>query len=140
MIEALKDEFDQIFSIELDKDLYVGAVRKFSGYKHINLYYGDSSEELSKVTQELHAPALFWLDAHYSKGETAHGAKATPIIDEITHVLNSDEAHVILVDDARMFGSDPEYPTVGEIAKILEQMRGTPTHIDVMDDIIRIKL
>jgi hypothetical protein len=57
-------------------------------------------------------PALFWLDGHYSGGVTARGESDTPIYAELVHVLGSSHKNVIVIDDARCFGSGAKYPTI----------------------------
>ena len=46
----------------------------------------DRSSAASDVYKRQDKPCLFWLDAHYSGGITAHGAEMTPIFDEIRHI------------------------------------------------------
>jgi hypothetical protein len=78
MVEAMKDVFEQIYSIELSRDLYEKAMKRFTGVTHIRLIRGDSGKELGRVVNEIDRPALFWLDGHYSAGVAAKGEKDTP--------------------------------------------------------------
>ena len=41
-VEAVKNKFKEIYSIELNKGLYLKAKQKFIKYKHINIIIGDS--------------------------------------------------------------------------------------------------
>ena len=129
-IEALKNDFKKIFSIELSEKLFIDANEKFKECLHIELIHGDSGAEIKKIILKLKTPALFWLDAHYSGGAlrgkvSARGEKNTPIIEELTHILASTIAgNVIVIDDARLFGTDPAYPTVEILKKIIIDMRG----------------
>ncbi len=138
MIEATKDSFDIIFSIELDQQLYEQAVEKFVDYEHILLVQGDSSSELPKVLDGINQPCLFWLDGHYSGGITAKGKMETPIVEEVRHILNhSITDHVILIDDARLFVGRDDYPTLEELKKIILEKRPS-WRWEVKDDIIRV--
>lgn len=138
MIEAMKGSFDRIYSIELSKKLYEKSRERFKGVKHIELIHGDSGLVLGDLVKKLGQPALYWLDAHYSAGDTARGDKETPIYEEIEHILSSsDRADVIIIDDARSFGTDPSYPTIGELVQFVRSKR-TNVDIDVVDDSIRI--
>ena len=41
-VESVKNKFEEIYSIELNKGLYLKAKQKFIKYKHINIIIGDS--------------------------------------------------------------------------------------------------
>ena len=113
MVEAMKPLFHRIYSIELSDVLFAEAQRRFRLDTHVELIHGDSGKELGRVMERIHQPALFWLDGHYSAGETARGEKDTPIIDELDQILRApDLGHVIVIDDARCLGTDPAYPTL----------------------------
>jgi len=75
MVEAMKNYFSRIYSIELSNELYEKAKRRFTGDDRIKIIHGDSGIELGKLIARLEQPALFWLDGHYSAGETAKGEK-----------------------------------------------------------------
>jgi hypothetical protein len=64
-------------------------------------------------------PALFYLDGHYSGGITARAAKDTPIYEELSHIFEHDPRHVIVIDDARCFGRDPDYPSLHELREFI---------------------
>jgi hypothetical protein len=43
--------------------------------------------------------------------------KDTPILEELAHILGAaDIRHVVVIDDARLFGTDPAYPTLDTVA------------------------
>jgi hypothetical protein len=137
MVDALRDEFDHIYSIELSTELYEQALQKFKGLRHIELIHGDSGVELGKLVPRIRQPALFWLDGHYCDGVTAKGAKDTPIYEELHHILSPESGHVIIIDDARLFGSDPGYPSVEELSEFIRS-RAPGAGIVVQDDSIRV--
>jgi hypothetical protein len=138
MVNALKDSFIRIYSIELDDRLFNRAIKRFKAWKHIHIMHGDSGKRLPEVIEQLDQPTLFWLDAHYSAGITARGQVDTPIFQELEHIFSSDQSgHVIVIDDARCFGTDPAYPTLEELREFVQSKR---KHADmtVKDDSIRI--
>ncbi len=137
MLEVLKNEFGLLYSVELSHDLFLKAKEKFRKTRHIKLIQGDSGVELKKIVKELKKPALFWLDGHYSGGETARGKKDTPILEELITIFGAKEEHIILIDDARLFGSAKDYPSLKELAFFC---RNKKPNIDfvVLDDCVRI--
>lgn len=138
MVAAMKRDFEKVISIELSPVLYAKARERFKGDRNVALLMGDSSREIGKVVTQLRQPALFWLDGHYSAGETACGEKETPILEELEHILIAENlGHVIIIDDARCFGSEPSYPTVEEVKSFVLERRAR-VEIFVKDDSIRI--
>lgn len=137
-IAAVKRDFEEIYSIELSKELYSAAQIRFAGDRHVKLIHGDSGAELPRLIEHLTHTAVFWLDAHYSGGETARGFCDTPVTEEIMCVLRDPRAHVILVDDMRLFGTDPAYPTWEALASQIKQLAEDRTCLDLRNDILRI--
>jgi len=137
MVEAQRNHFEKIYSVELSKKLFQRAVKKFKLYPHINILNGDSGIVLNKIVPEIEVPALFWLDGHYSEGITAKGVKECPVEEELQVILKSDLPHIILIDDARLFNGTHDYPTLVEI-KQLYNKSGRNYSITIKDDIIRL--
>jgi hypothetical protein len=117
MVNAVKNRFDQIYSIELGLELYENTKRRFADKKNITIIHGDSGEVLDEVLGHVNQPCLFWLDSHYSGGITAKGEVETPIRRELSHIFNHSIAshHVILIDDARLFIGEHDWPTIEEL-------------------------
>ena len=137
-VEAVKRLFDSVYSIELSRDLHAGAVKRFRTDRHVHLIWGDSGEQIGTLMNDINQPALFWLDGHYSGGETARGESDTPIFKELTHILTAqDLGHVILIDDAHCFGNDPGYPALDALKEFVHSLRKNVA-IEVADDCIRI--
>lgn len=98
-------------SIELADSYYQAAMQRFASYANVTLLQGDSGTVLLEFVRTLHAPALFWLDGHYSGGITARGELDTPVSVELQAILDSPiKNHVILIDDARCFDGTTSYP------------------------------
>lgn len=136
MIEAMKEVFERLYSIELSHELYEKAKKKFKGVSNIELINGDSGVELLVLMNKIHEPALFWLDGHYSGGVTAKGEKDTPVLEELHQILNAPEkGHVIIIDDARFFGTDPAFPSLDELKDFINSKR-SDLDIVVQDDSI----
>jgi len=111
MVWAQQDNFEQLYSVELSKEFVEQARKRFKKKKHIHIIQGDSGKIMFTLIKEIHEPALFWLDGHYSAGNTARGDKDCPIIEEVKAILSSGLEHVLLIDDARYFTGQRDYPT-----------------------------
>ncbi|MBN2312393.1 MAG: hypothetical protein JXM79_00595 [Sedimentisphaerales bacterium] len=139
MVYAVMPYIDRIYSIELDATHYQNARRRFAGYPEIHILQGQSGEVLPQILKTIDEPCLFWLDAHYSGGSTAKGDMETPIMQEMECILKHPrvEKHVILIDDARCFNGEDDYPSLESLKKLIRE-----THPDwifkVANDIIRI--
>jgi hypothetical protein len=138
MVDAMKNSFTRIFSIELGEDLHKQAKERFHNNKHISIIHGDSGEVLPDILVGIKEPCLFWLDGHYSEGITVKGQTETPIAQELEHILDHPvNGHVILIDDARCFIGENDYPTIDELKDRILQRH--PTLIfEAENDIIRI--
>lgn len=139
MVAAMRKNFDSIFSFELSDKLFQMAVERFKNENNITIIHGDSGIELKKLMIRMNKPTLFWLDGHFSGGVTAKGIKDTPIYEELTAILKSDNANqsVIIIDDARCFGTDPSYPSIEVLCKFVKDIR-PEVEISVKNDMIRI--
>jgi hypothetical protein len=137
MVEAQKNNFAKIYSIELSNRLYKQAIKKFKGNTSIVLLQGDSGKRLSEIVKELKEPALFWLDGHYSGGITALGDKECPVPEELAAIFTSQLNHIILVDDARLFNGTNDYPTIEQIKNIISA-NNKLYQLEIKDDIIRL--
>jgi hypothetical protein len=134
----LKDLFTNLYTIELDDYLHAKAKRAFSRFPHIHPLHGDSGEVISRVLADLKEPTLFWLDAHYSAGETARGSLDTPIVAEMRSILaHPVKDHVILIDDCREFNGTNDYPKLEEFRDFILK-DGTYRCFTNRHDIIRI--
>ncbi|MEI6035985.1 MAG: hypothetical protein WCS65_17095 [Verrucomicrobiae bacterium] len=135
-IEFLEPEFSRRVSIELSREFFEAAQKKFFGRPGIELFCGDSADLLPGVISSVEETALIWLDAHYSGKTTALGSQETPIIKELDIVFSlSKSRHVILIDDAREFGSNPNYPPLSVVE---ERARRNRYHYECRFDLIRL--
>jgi len=96
MINKIKNFCDEIYSIELGKDFYERAKKRFEKDKHINIIYGDSGKVIPKRAD------MYWLDAHPIKGgvEETDSQDDCPIMNELRRI---EDFKIILIDDANLF-------------------------------------
>jgi hypothetical protein len=136
MVEAMKNSFKRIYSIELSDHFYEEAKKRFRNQTNIELIHGDSGKELEKLMQRINSPTLFWLDGHYSGGMTAKGDNVTPIFAELDHVIGStNPRHVILIDDASCFHEDPEYPDLSDLYLFINSRTTNVKIINIINEI-----
>jgi len=136
-VNAVKKNFKEIYSIELNKVLYLKAKQKFIRDKHINVILGDSSENLPKILSKIDDPCLFWLDAHYSGENTSKTNIETPITKELQCILNHpNKNHIILIDDSHKFTGKNDYPTISKLKEMINQYEEKV--LIIKEDIIRI--
>lgn len=133
MVDALRHDFSTIYSVELNYALFAAATERFRHDPHVHIVQGDSGTALGNVLGELRGPALFWLDGHYSAGITALGSKVTPIFEELDQIfLTGSEDHVVIIDDARLFGTDPGYPSLQALVEhVLARRPGADIQVDL---------
>jgi hypothetical protein len=139
MVFAQLNYFKNIYSIELAEYYYNRACKIFKKHNKVHLLQGDSSIELGNILKDLSEPVIFWLDGHYSGEKTAKGTTNCPIWAEIEHIVNHHFPHIILIDDARCFIGENDYPTIEELRQYFMD-KGICDSFEVKDDIIRIIL
>lgn len=137
MVEAQRNHFAKVYSVELAEELHKKAVKRFENYQNVTILQGDSGVVLKTLITEIKEPALFWLDGHYSAGITAKADKDTPIMEELNTILDAPLSHGIMIDDARLFVGKDDYPTINEIVNFVAQKDPERT-VAIADDIIRI--
>jgi hypothetical protein len=124
-------------SVELSPFYFKLAQARFAAMPNVELLQGDSRDVLRQLVAPLNRPALFWLDGHYSGGNTALGPSETPIIEELKCLLaRGDAGHIILIDDARCFDGTNGYPALAELMNIITGISGAS--VEISNDIVRI--
>jgi hypothetical protein len=130
-LAKLCGDFDILRSIELSRDYYTRAVTRFANQPQIHLINADSTTGLETALDSLsEARTIFWLDAHYSGGDTAKGQSNTPIKSELLAILaRQQRSDIILIDDLRYFWQArpgflqhdalPGYPAVRDLVGLL---------------------
>lgn len=142
------DNFDYLASVEIQNFLYEENKKKLKNRDRLYLYNGDSTVQIPIMLKEIrnhykgrNYKICFWLDGHYSKGDTGKGEKDTPIMEELQEIKNAGiGACVILIDDARCFTHEGEfidYPTIPYLRRYVGTLFKNST-FQVRNDIIRI--
>lgn len=124
-------------SIEFADSYYERAVKRFESYPNVEVLHGDSGVLLPSLVEKLEVPALFWLDGHWSGGDTGRAELDSPVSAELDSILRSStKNHVILIDDARCFDGSGGYP---QLDNLLRTVREQSKYVcEVSTDIIRL--
>ena len=113
-IFALEPYFDKLHTIEFSEKYYNNTKNKYNGNK-INFILGDSSVVFQDLLQNITERCIFFLDGHWSGGDTGHSDKDCPLEEEITHINNLYQNDgIIIIDDFRLFGLDKSSGKLGE--------------------------
>jgi hypothetical protein len=115
--------FNQVYTIELDKQLAEQAQSFLSNNKNVEVIQGDALKVLPHLLErEEINDALVFLDGHFSGGITACGEIPEPGIEEIKILAqHKDKISCIVVDDFRSFGTESTFPTKFELLKAAEE-------------------
>lgn len=99
--------FDKVYTIELEPNYAARARDRFKYYSQVTVLEGDSSKVLKELCPKLDKPVFFWLDGHFSGGDTAQGEKDCPLIEEVS-IINElcIQPCVVVIDDVRLFNTN----------------------------------
>ena len=120
MVAAMRQRFDEIYSIEYDHALALRAIQKFARWPHIHILEGDSQKKIPEILATLKTPALFWLDAGYYGWAGLQGDKQRLTVELDSILEHSIKNHIILMDDARGLSGQSGAPTVEQVKQHIE--------------------
>lgn len=97
--------FREVHSIELDP-AYARAARALYTHPSVTVHQGDSGDVLDTLVDTWHEPVMFFLNAHWSGGDTARAPDSqTPLLKEMRALSRRTEHRdIIFVDDTRSLG------------------------------------
>lgn len=121
--KAMSSQFSKVYTIENSDYCYAIAKENLSNYSNVELLKGDTRTHLKSIVKD-NDNMLFWLDAHWSGGETYGEEDECPLIEELKIIYDSKKHFVILIDDARLFAAPPpsphkieHWPTISDISR-----------------------
>jgi len=107
---ALDSGFKNVVSIELSELYYNKCKELYKTKDNVFLYLGDSSIILGDIIRSINTPMTFWLDGHYSGGDTAIGKYNSPLMQELDIIKDHPiKTHTILIDDMRCWNDLHEF-------------------------------
>jgi hypothetical protein len=134
--------FDRVVTIENSKSIYERTSARHAALRNVRFLFGNSRDVLGGVVADLAAPAVFWLDGHWSGGETYGDGDECPVLDEIRAVDASPHEHFVLIDDARLFASPPPRPHSADAWPSIDAVIGTlkagrpDGYVVLVDDVV----
>ena len=130
--------FDRVYTIEKSENMYEISKNNLKEVKNVLLLKGDTRDYIKELMYE-NDDILFWLDAHWSGGETYGADDECPLLEELALIFQFDKNFVVLIDDARLFLSPPplphkfyNWPSYSEIIKLLPDKWETLVFEDVI--------
>lgn len=137
--KKLSREFEKVYTIEKSDVMFTKAKENIRSIYNITQLLGDSREHLPKLVAE-YDDILFWLDAHWSGGDTYGEEDQCPLLQELVIIFQSAiRNYAILIDDARLFLAPPplphrlkNWPTIKQVADILPSNFDMIVHEDVI--------
>lgn len=101
--------FEKVFTIEKSEIIFEKAKEKLNTHNNVILLKGDTREYLDNILKD-NDNILFWLDSHWSGGDTYGKDDECPLIKELEVIFKYKKNYVILIDDARLFLAPPPLP------------------------------
>lgn len=106
-INNVKSSFETVCSIEISHIYYKLAQERFKNDSNVVILNGDSSLVLENVCKIITKPTFFWLDGHWSGGNTGRGAKDCPLLEELIQINKHCKTKcIVAIDDVRLFGKN----------------------------------
>ena len=107
--KSMSKKFRKVYTIEKSDVMFDFAKENLKGTKNVTLLKGDTREHLHSI-MENNDNILFWLDAHWSGGDTYGEEDQCPLLDELKIIFEYKKNNVLLIDDARLFLAPPPEP------------------------------
>jgi hypothetical protein len=107
----------RVVSIEIEPALHARAARRFADTPNVEILLGDGKDIVPRLVGELQGPCLIWLDGHFSGGITGRGELEEPAVEILRRIGEQapPRGMTIVVDDLRLFGSNPAAPGLGAL-------------------------
>jgi len=130
--------FNKVYTIEKSSVMHDIAKKNLKEIDNVTLLKGDTRKHLNSIIN-VNNNILFWLDAHWSGGDTYGKGDECPLIEELKNIFSFDKNQVILIDDARCFLAPPplphdykNWPSLGDILRVIPKSWELVVYEDVI--------
>lgn len=134
------ENFKNIFTIEIQPEIYKETSEKFADKKNIKFIFGNSKDCLPEICKNLVGQTFFWLDGHWCGGSGEKLDEECPLLGELEAISVLSDP-IIFIDDARCFvGPQPpphneNWPYLDDIFAFTKNK--FPNHFTtIQDDVI----
>lgn len=117
--------FKNVSTIEMSEIMFAEASNNLKDLQNVTVLKGDTRDHIKKLAVELDN-TLYWLDSHWSGGNTYGESDECPLLEELNIIFKNQHNFAVLIDDARLFMSPPplphkieNWPTLREITDII---------------------
>lgn len=89
----------------------------------VTMIRGDSTDVVVGLSKLVAEPAVWFLDAHSVDPNLVAPSGTSPILVELAAILYGPQSvhdHAVIIDDARLFGVEPGWPTVDVVRAMVE--------------------
>lgn len=100
----------KVFTIELSPKYCEMSKTRLSQRSNVQCIFGDSSIAIRDLVAQSDSTWLYWLDGHFSFGDTAGAEMECPLLQELEALEKSKSIPCILIDDAKLILSPPPPP------------------------------
>jgi hypothetical protein len=125
-VANIQDKFQKVYTIDVSQSLYDKAKQRFQGNANVTCYHGDSATVMKNLLPLIQEPCIFWLDAHWSMGNTEFKDVHVPLYKELDVIVAEMKfPSLVIIDDVRLFGiQDHEVDwTPITIEKVLQKVQ-----------------
>ena len=141
----VSDFFDKLYTIEISSKYFSVSSENFhkQNIKNIDVLLGDSTNILPVVLKNIDQNVFFWLDGHWSMGDTGKGEKHCPLLEECQAIMeyckSKKKKSIIMIDDIRIFGTNDGNLDWSSITKDkIISILGNSSHYYEKNDILSI--
>lgn len=121
----MSNRFKKVYTIEKSDVMFEIAKENLAGISNVTMLKGDTREHLPSILKN-NDNILFWLDAHWSGGDTYGVEDECPLLNELEIVFQYNKNCIVLIDDARLFLAPPprphdfsKWPTLTDIVRVM---------------------
>lgn len=130
---SLATVFPSVTTIELSPALAASAQARLRETRAVRVLQGHSVKWLAQEADPTR-PTLYFLDGHWSGGQTSGEDDECPVLEELRAIGTGHGNDCVLIDDARLFVSAPppphqpdQWPELTDVFDLLRELR--PGHV-----------